>query len=113
MEGYLGETIVDIKDTEFKDYTKSDWAMYFIEVYGQIDGSHHKAWVLDQIARILKGTKIIIKLAKWENGQFEYRIILNEPSNEYLNWIKEIKGEIIEDEDYVGYEYDYDEGIAP
>jgi hypothetical protein len=62
MTGYLGEEIVSIENTEFKDFNKSDWAMYFIERYGQIDGSHHKQWVLDQVMQILKGTKIIINL---------------------------------------------------
>lgn len=28
-------------------------AMTIIEKYGQIDGSHHKQWCLDQIARCL------------------------------------------------------------
>lgn len=36
MEGYLGEKVVDVKDTEFKDYTPTDWALYFIFQYGQI-----------------------------------------------------------------------------
>lgn len=25
MEGYLGETIVDVKDTPYKDYSSFDW----------------------------------------------------------------------------------------
>lgn len=110
MPGYLGAIVVDIKDTEFKNYTPSDWVMYYIERYGQIDGSHHKTWVLDQIARILKGAKINIRLAKWDDGQEEYRIDLDEPTQEYKDWISYMKGELDEDEDEC---YDYDEGIAP
>lgn len=30
-------------------------AMDLIESYGQIDGAHHKDWVLDQVARVLMG----------------------------------------------------------
>lgn len=28
-------------------------ALYLLATYGQEDGSHHKAWVIDQVARIL------------------------------------------------------------
>lgn len=105
---YLGEEIVDIQDTVFKDYTPSDWAMYFIEAYGQIDGGHHKQWVLDQVARILKGTNVIVKKATWEGSIAEWRIRLDDPSEEYLQWVIDMKdGEDGEDT------YSYDEGIAP
>lgn len=108
MEGYLGETDVDIASSEFKNYTASDWAMYFIERYGQIDGDHHKTWVLDQVSRILKGTKVIVKEAKWDNGESEYRVTLGKPSKEYHQWVKTMKnGEDGKDT------YSYDEGIAP
>lgn len=105
---YLGEEIIDIQDSVFKDYIPSDWAMYFIEAYGQIDGGHHKQWVLDQVARILKGTNVIIKKANWEGGISEWRVHLDDPSEEYLQWVVEMKdGEDGEDT------YSYDEGIAP
>lgn len=109
MEEYLGEKVLDVKDTEFKDYTPSDWAICFIEKYGQIDGGHHKAWVLDQIVRILKGTKVIVKQASWSSGHKEYRLMLDEPSANYEKWVEEMKGDIVDGE----YEYGYDEGIAP
>lgn len=113
MEGYLGETIVDVNNTEFKDYKPSDWALYFIERYGQYDGGHHKQWVLDQIARILKGTKIIIKEARWDNGQSEYRISTDDnTSEEYKAWAKYMLGECL-DEENQEYMYSYDEGVAP
>ena len=103
MIGYLGETPVNIQDTKYKDYTQSDWALKYIEKYGGIDGAHHKDWVLDQVARILNGTKVIVTVAKWENGEEEYRIILDEPTDKYKEWVIEICGD----------EYDYEEGIAP
>lgn len=109
MEGYLGETLVDVNETEFKDFSPTDWAIYYIERFGQFDGAHHKQWVLDQTVRILKGTKVIVKEAKWKNGEKEYRIMLDEPTEEYKQWVKEMLGELVGDE----YEYDYDEGIAP
>lgn len=103
MPKYLGQTKIKIEKTEFKDYTASDWALYFIGSYGQIDGDHHKAWVLDQIVRVLKGTKVCVAIAKWDDGQEEYRISLGKPSLKYLNWVNEMRSG--------GYEYD--EGIAP
>lgn len=52
---YLGETAVDVSThPEFKHYIANDWAMSFISRYGQIDGDHHKTWVLDQVVRYLK-----------------------------------------------------------
>ena len=62
MEGYLDETIVDVKNSEYKDYDEKDWALLYIEMYNGIDGAHHKDWLLDQVARILKGTEMIVKL---------------------------------------------------
>jgi len=103
MEGYLGETFINVEETEFRNHTPSDWVMYFIEMYGQIDGDHHKLWLLDQIAQILKGTKVIIKLAKWKNGHKEYRVYLASPSKEYHNWVREMNKD----------GYSYDRGIAP
>jgi hypothetical protein len=108
MEGYLGETVFDAKDTEFKDFTPSDWAMYFIEGYGQIDGGHHKQWVIDQVSRILKGTSVIIKQASWDNGQKEWRMVLDEPSEEYKEWVIEMRN----GEDRPNT-YFYDCGIVP
>ena len=108
MANYLGETVVDIKDTPYKNYKPSDWALYFVGSYGSIDGAHHKDWVLDQVARVLNGTKVTIKLAKWDDGQEEYRINLDEPTKKYHKWVKDLK----DGED--GPEtYGYDEGIAP
>ncbi len=77
----------------------------------QIDGAHHKQWLIDQTARILKGTKVIVKVAKWESGHQEYRFHLDEPSQEYLDWVVTCLGEY--DAEEGSYEYDYDEGIAP
>lgn len=109
---YLGEFDVIIETSEFKDFTPADWAMYFIERYGQIDGAHHKQWVLDQTMRILKGTPVIVKVARWANGETEYRVWTSEDvSQDYVNWVYSMLGE--RDEITGETEYTYDEGIAP
>jgi hypothetical protein len=85
---FLGEKTIDVKDTPFKSFKRKDWVMWFVSHYGSIDGAHHKQWVLDQIAQICLGVKIIIKLAEWENGHSEYRIELDEPNKAYTNWAR-------------------------
>lgn len=108
MEGYLGETVIDINESKYANYSRSDWAMLWIETCGGYDGGHHKTWVIDQTVRILKGTKVIVKLARWKNGQTEERFMLDSPSEEYLKWVEEMKsGEDGPDT------YEYDCGIAP
>lgn len=108
MNGYLGSFPVDISETKYKDYTPDDWALKFIWMFGQIDGAHHKQWVLDQVARILNGAPVIVSERRWENGytEFDYEVGTSE---KYQNWVKEYEGE---DEDG-DPEYSYDEGIAP
>ncbi len=111
MAKFLGKEIINPQDTEeFKDYGKSDWALYFIERFGQIEGGHHKAYVLDQVARVLKGCEVEVSIARWDSGEWEYRVCLKEEeTQEYLDWVEEMK---CPDENGQ-YEYDYDKGIAP
>jgi hypothetical protein len=42
MAKYLGEKTFPIEETPYKNYKEKDWALYFIERYGQYDGGHHK-----------------------------------------------------------------------
>jgi hypothetical protein len=42
MEGYLGEFNLPDSKNELLTFTPNDWALYWIESYGQIDGEHHK-----------------------------------------------------------------------
>lgn len=111
MDDYLGEEPVNIKqDEKFKNFTKSDWAMLYIESYGHIDGSHHKMWLLDQVSQILKGTEVELSIARWSDGKSEYRFNTSKnKSKEYLDWRKYMLGELVDGE----YQYDYDEGSAP
>ena len=108
---YLGENAIDIKASPYAKYSPIDWAMTFIERYGGFEGAHHKAWVLDQVARLLKGSPIInLRVAKWDNGTIEYRYDVGE-SEEYKAWVKEMQGKY--DTVSESYEYDYDVGIPP
>ena len=109
MTKYLGETLVEGEANPYNDYTPADYAMLYIEMYGQIDGSHHKTWVLDQVVRILKGTPVIVKEAKWDDGTIDYRVDTAEPSEEYNEWVELMLGEDEEGDP----EYEYDVGIAP
>lgn len=85
-------------------------ALEFIASYGSIDGAHHKAWVLDQVARILHGTPVLTKEKHWHQHQ-ETFYETGEPSEAYLAWVKEMRGKW--DPEWEEFEYDYDEGIAP
>lgn len=104
MIEYLGEF------PTFKrgDWTPKDWALCYIQNYGQIDGDHHKAWVLDQIARILHGTMVIVVEARWSDGSSEIRFKTGKPSSAYLAWVAAMKTS----EDGPDT-YEYDEGISP
>lgn len=95
---YLGEENVIIENSPFKNYSKVDWAQFWIAHYGQYDGAHHKAHTLDEVMQILYGTPVIVKLAKWSNGQEEYRFSLGEKTVAYLDFINEYEQD--------GYEWD-------
>ena len=99
---YLGKTIAEVTKT------KEEWVMVWIESYRGIDGSHHQNWLTDQIARILKDTPVITWLAKWESGIEEYIHVLDKPSQEYLDWVAEMRSG--EDGPYT---YGYDVGSPP
>ena len=62
---------------------KSKKILDFIYQYGQVDGSHHKAWVIDQIVRIIT----VDDYEEWVN-KYEY-------------------------DEETGEEYEWDTGIAP
>ena len=109
MEGYLGETPYDLSTHPvYKAFGAKDWALKYIGDYGGIDGDHHKAWVLDQVARLLHGAKMTATEARWSNGHSELRFEVGDPTAEYHTWVAEVKS----GED--GPEtYDYDVGIPP
>jgi len=41
----------DTKDLSLEE--RAAWALDLAVRYGQIDGDHHKAWVIDQVVRLL------------------------------------------------------------
>lgn len=105
--GLVVNKVVSIEETPYFNYNSFDWAMYFIEHYGQIDGVHHKLWVMDQVARIHKGAEIEITLRKWDNGLEEYSVELLAPTDDYHEWVQSMRF------DKNGEESDYKIGIAP
>ena len=118
MRGYLGEEAVDVKDAPYASFGPADWALDFIGRLGGIDGEHHKNWVLDQVARVLLGTPVLIRVARWRDplkewgwSREEYRIKTGEPSAEYLKWVDEQMG--MADPETGEREYDYDVGTPP
>lgn len=109
---YLGETPVPLHQSPYQDYSPVDLAMELIKCYGQIDGAHHKTWVLDQVARCLKGCPIVnLRVAKWDDRPDEFRFEIGENAA-YLEWVEAMKGGV-DAESENGREYDYDDGIAP
>jgi hypothetical protein len=66
-----------------------DKALYIAWQFSQIDGAHHKAWVIDQMVRALCGT------------EEKYREYVDAYTKPFVNDAG--------DEDY----YDWDEGIVP
>lgn len=111
MKGYLGEVDVtnDSVLNPFFGAPSDVMALIFIGMYGGIDGSHHKNWVLDQAARILNDTPVIVSLASWDNGHTELRFVTGEPTQKYKEWVENL----VTDEDGTVYEDMYDVGIAP
>jgi hypothetical protein len=104
----LKEETINVKNTPYALYNKHDWAMYWIEMYSGIDGSHHKDWLIDQIARILNDTNVIIKRRVYDDKHEEYIFDLDKPPQKYWDWVEEMKN----GED--GPEtYSYEFGIAP
>ena len=106
---YLGEFPLD-PSHKAHGYTPSDWAMELIEIYGHIDGAHHKMWVLDQVSRVLKGAPVTTCEARWDNHAPEMRFTVG-TSPEYEAWVLHMRGEY--DPHLEEYEYEYDEGTPP
>ncbi len=86
MGEYLGGTIIrDLVGTPFENYSQIDWGFYFITVYAQLNGNY-KETVIDNIARILNGSEVIVSLHTWDTCESEYRLELV-PSHKYKAWV--------------------------
>jgi len=102
---FLGEQAVDTASHPvFARYQRADWALLLVQENAGIDGAAHKAWVLDQVARVLHGTRVIVTLAGWSNGHTEHRFKLGEPSNAYVRWRETLVADGA---------LNYDEGLPP
>lgn len=84
---------VDIKTHPvFSTYTPADFAMAFIEQNAYIDGAMHKAWLIDQVSRILKGTPVRVFTTSVEYGADVltfldmYDLEVGAPSKDYETW---------------------------
>ena len=81
MKKYLGKKKVVCSKSQI------EYATDYLSEYSYIDGSHHKQWLIDQVARILMGTPVNVVEASWDNGHKELRYSTGEPSKKYLDWI--------------------------
>lgn len=85
---YLGEfdhKIIEMKSLE----EQREWSLNYIISYGGIDGVHHKDWVLDQVIRIMHGTPVETRLARWDCGTEDLRFNTLEPTQNYHDYIAE------------------------
>ena len=57
---------VDVADT---DAERVELALKVALEDGQVDGAHHKTWVIDQIVRALTGDRYDQVLAEWRAGE--------------------------------------------
>jgi len=82
-------------------------ARHYAEQYGQTDGAHHKAWVIDQMVRALTGCPMIARGGYDSQGKhFSYEA--QGESDEYLAFVRDHNaGEDGPDT------YEWDAGIAP
>jgi hypothetical protein len=97
---FLGE--FEVTEHEYSAHGPAEWALEFISRYGYIDGAHHKQWALDQAARCLLGTPVVVTEARWADGQKELRFRTSAPPSSYIDWLDGLDP----DEDEVS-------GIAP
>ena len=82
-----------------------DKALQYAADYGQIDGAHHKTWVIDQMVRALTGCPTIKVKECGYNGDYTYeKQGESEPYKEFIR---------IYSTDEDGEEYEWDTGIAP
>lgn len=96
---YKGSEVVPVEDSPLypKDGVVDEkfWVQHFILTYGDIDGAHHKDWVLDQVMRIVMGTPVEVQKKTWDDGkgwtQTDYTVHTGNPSEKYLAFRKEME----------------------
>ena len=55
--------------TEKEKLERYEQALEFIFTSSQVDGDHHKAWVIDELAQILAGDDYRSKVAEYMDGE--------------------------------------------
>jgi hypothetical protein len=70
-----------------------------------IDGAHHKQWIIDQMVRALTGCPDVVRESR--DGSYTYET--QGESEEYLAWRREYEGDPDDEASYCSW----DEGIAP
>ena len=98
------DALVEQRD-KMRDQLKQ--ALNIITQDGGIDGDHHKAWVLDQVVRILTNCPTVTKNAVDVN-KVPYSYEALSESEEYLEFVRQYNN----GEDGPNT-YEYSEGIAP
>ena len=77
-------------------------ALEYAGRYGTIDGSHHKAWVIDQMVRALTGCPAVTR-HDVDVHDTEYTYKSQGESREYREWVSEA----------IAAYGEWDDGIAP
>ena len=71
--GFFSDDYMKWLETKVSDGRRAieamEKALELIFEYGQIDGAHHKAWVIDQVVRILCGKEYEKEIADYKNGE--------------------------------------------
>lgn len=78
MEGYLGEFEVNANYTKYSGYTKIDYALEWMEDVEKDMGANVIFKAMKGAEKILRGSKVIVKEARWKNGYKEYRLYIGE-----------------------------------
>lgn len=116
----IPKTSADFIDRENLD-RNVEAALSTIEDYGQIDGDHHKAWVIDKVVRALTGDKYeaFVQWYQYGDNDVEALAVKATENARADGWFGEDESYRAEDiaiaaeDGYLEMEYDWDEGIAP
>lgn len=65
--------------------TNVEKALEYASRYGDIDGAHHKMWVIDQMVRALTNCPTVTKTTVHNNREFEWED--QGESKEYNEWV--------------------------
>lgn len=105
---HISNDMFDKSPEEMDDGERVQAALDVASSYGGIDGDHHKAWIIDQMVRVLTGSPFEVSaIHSGADGRRFTHEKLGE-SEEYRDFVKQYE----EGEDGP-YTFDWDTGIAP